>query len=139
MVQRPWSGTALYIPGSDGHPRPYLWLTLKGPDGAAGIQIVGLVDTGADKSVLPMDYVSLLGYEEADLVQTEVGQVEGSASAWDAQRPCEAFVNGVPTVKFELSPLFVPTLDALWGRADLMATYVVSVSEKDQELSLYLP
>lgn len=47
-------------------------------------------------------------------------------------------MNGVPTVKFQVQPLFVATLDALWGRADLMMTYVVSVSEKDQELSLYL-
>ena len=48
-------------PGSDGHPRPYLWLTLKGPRGGPEVPIVGLVDTGADKSVLPIDYAQLIG------------------------------------------------------------------------------
>jgi hypothetical protein len=137
-MDRPWSATAPYRLGSDGHPRPYLWLTLKGPRGGSEVPIVGLVDTGADKSVLPIDYAQLLGYKVEDLAPVEVGQVEGSASAWDAQKPCEAFVNGVASVKFEIQPLFVATLDALWGRADLMMTYVVSVSEKDQELSLHL-
>ena len=137
-MKRPWSATAPYRPGSDGHPRPYLWLTLKGLRGGPEVPIVGLVDTGADKSVLPIDYAQLLGYKVEDLSPVEVGQVEGSASAWDAQRPCEAFVNGVPAVKFQIQPLFVATLDALWGRADLMMTYVVSVSEKDQELALHL-
>lgn len=137
-MKRPWSGTAPYAPGSDGNSRPYLWLTLTGPRGGPKVPIVGLVDTGADKSVLPIDYAPLLGYDAEDLAPVEVGQVEGSASAWDAQKPCEAFVNGVPTVKFQVQPLFVATLDALWGRADLMMTYVVSVSEKAQELSLHL-
>ena len=94
-MERPWSATAPYRRGSDGHPRPYLWLTLKGPRGGPDVPIVGLVDTGADKSVLPVDYAQLLGYQAEDLAPVEVGQVEGSASAWDAQKPCEAFVNGV--------------------------------------------
>jgi hypothetical protein len=81
----------------------------------------------------------MLGYKVDDLAPVEVGQVEDSASAWDAQKPCAAFVNGIEDIKFEVTPLFVATLDALWGRADLMMTYVVSVSEKDQELTLRLP
>jgi hypothetical protein len=48
-------------------------------------------------------------------------------------------VNGVPEIKFKIKPLFVATLDALWGRADLMMTFIVSVSEKHQELTLHLP
>lgn len=69
------------------------------PRGGPNVPIVGLVDTGADKSVLPIDYGQLLGYQAGDLAPVEVGQVEGSASAQDAQKPCEAFVNGVPSVK----------------------------------------
>lgn len=137
-MERPWSGSAPFKPGTDGHPRPYLWLTLQGPRNGPEIPVIGLVDSGADKSVLPIDYAQLLGYEAEDLTSVEVGQVEGSASAWDAQTPCEAFVNGIPDVRFEIKPLFVATLDALWGRADLMATYRISISERDQELMLYL-
>jgi hypothetical protein len=39
----------------------------------------------------------------------------------------------------EIAPRFVANLNVLWGRADLMMTYTVSVSEKDQELTLHLP
>lgn len=61
-----------------------------------------------------------LGYTVGDLAPVEVGQVEGSASAWLAKKPCAAFVDGLPDIKFEIKPLFVASLNALWGRADLM-------------------
>lgn len=64
--------------------------------------------------------------------------MEGSASAWIAQRPCGAIVDRIPGIEFEITPLFVASLNALWGRADLMATFTVSVSEKYQELTLHL-
>ena len=100
--------------------------------------ISGLVDTGADRTVLPIDYAEELGYTVDDLAPVEVGQVEGSASAWLAQKPCRAIVDGIPEVEFEITPLFVASLNALWGRADLMMAFTVSVSEKLQELTLQL-
>lgn len=138
-MQRPWTGTVPYRDGSDGHHRPYLWLKLRGPHGGPEIPIIGLVDSGADKSVLPLDYAQLLGYGQTELSSVQVGQVEGSADGWDAQVPCEAHVVGLESVKFAIEPLFVATLDALWGRADFMATYVVSISEERRELGLHLP
>jgi len=97
-VERPTSVVAPYKPGPDGQWRPYLLLTLTGVKPAAEIEILGLVDTGADRSVLPIDYAAELGYTVDELAAVEVGQVEGSASAWLAQRPCKASVGppGVP-------------------------------------------
>ena len=135
-MERPGSFTAPYRPGPDGQLRPYLLLTLIGLK--QEIMISGLVDTGADRSVLPIDYAEELGYTVDDLAPVEVGQVEGSASAWLAQKPCGAIVDGIPELEFEITPLFVASLNALWGRADLMMAYRVSVSEKDQELTLHL-
>jgi hypothetical protein len=100
------------------------------------IVISGLVDTGADRSVLPIDYAEELGYTVDDLAPVEVGQVEGSASAWLAKKPCKAFVDGIPEIEFEIAPLFVASLNVLWGRADLMMNFTISVSEKHQELTL---
>ncbi|MGH3429264.1 MAG: hypothetical protein ACRDQZ_17140 [Mycobacteriales bacterium] len=130
------SFTAPYRSGPDGQLRPYLLLTLIGLQSGRQIMISGLVDTGADRSVLPIDYAEELGYTVDDLDPVEVGQVEGSASAWMAKKPCWALVDGIPEIKFEITPLFVASLNALWGRADLMMAYTVSVSEKDQELTL---
>lgn len=135
-MERPGSFTAPYRPGPDGQLRPYLLLTLVGVKPDREIVISGLVDTGADRSVLPIDYAEELGYTVDDLAPVEVGQVEGSASAWLATKPCKAFVDGIPEIEFEIAPLFVASLNVLWGRADLMMNFTVSVSEKDKELAL---
>lgn len=135
-MERPGSFTAPYRPGPDGQLRPYLLLTLIGLNPGQEIMISGLVDTGADRSVLPIDYAQELGYTVDDLAPVEVGQVEGSASAWLAKKPCEAFVDGIQSITFKIAPLFVASLNALWGRADLMMTFTVGVSERNQELTL---
>ncbi len=126
-------------PVPTGRLRPYLLLTLLGVKTDLEVDILGLVDTGADRSVLPIDYAEALGYTVDDLEPREVSQVEGLATAWVAKKPCQAFVDGIPHVKFEIEPLFVGGLNALWGRADLMMNFTVSVSERDQELTLRLP
>jgi hypothetical protein len=107
--------------------------------GGEPVPVSGLVDSGADKTVLPIDYAELLGYSDDELERVEVGQVEGSVSAWDSKRPCRASVAGLSSVEFEMQPIFVATLDALWGRADLMGTFVVSIAEREKELMLHLP
>lgn len=121
--------------GSDGHPRPYLWVVLRGLNGEE-VAINGLIDSGADKSVLPREYAPILGYSEQNLQEEEIDQVEGFATGDDAQEPCEAYVRGAPSATFPIRPIFVATFDALWGRGDLMRAYIVSISERDQEFRL---
>lgn len=60
-MERPASVVAPYKRGPDGQWRPYL-LTLIGVKPSAEVEILGLVDTGADRSVLPIDYAAELGY-----------------------------------------------------------------------------
>lgn len=135
-MKRSESVVAPYKIGPDGQWRPYLLLTVFGLKPDCQVMISGLVDTGADRSVLPVDYAEELGYTVADLAAVEVGQVDGSASAWLAQKPCKASVDGIPDLEFEIAPLFVAGLNVLWGRADLMMNFTVSVSEKRKELTL---
>jgi Aspartyl protease len=127
---------APYKPGPDGQLRPYLLLTLLGVEPGLEVEILGLVDTGADRSVLPIDFAEELGYTVDDLEPREVSQVEGSASAWVAKKPCQAFVDGLPDTTFEIEPVFVAGLNALWGRADLMMNFKIGVSERDRQLTL---
>lgn len=121
--------------GSDGIFRPYLWVVVKGLNGRE-IEIQGLVDSGADKSVLPREYAPLLGYLQDDLEPEEIDQVEGSAHGEDAQKACTAYVRGAPQPSFSMQPLFVDTFDALWGRGDLMRAYAITICERDRELRL---
>jgi len=44
-----------------GELRPFLVLMVAGPGGAKG-SIAGLIDSGADGTVLPAGYASLMGY-----------------------------------------------------------------------------
>ena len=53
---------APYKRGPDGQLRPYLLLALLGVKPGLEVEILGLVDTGADRSVLPIDFAdSTLG------------------------------------------------------------------------------
>jgi hypothetical protein len=135
LLRRRRSETLQFKRGSDDIARPYLWVVVEGLNGRK-IEIQGLIDSGADKSVLPREYASLLGYSEGDLEPEEIDQVEGSAHGKDAQTPCSAYVRGDPKTIFPLEPLFVNTLDALWGRGDVMRAYVVSISERDGQFRL---
>lgn len=62
-----------------GGARPYLFLHVTGVDGQARV-IPGLIDSGADSSVLPAGYAPLLGYGRADLDRVEGTQVGGSVT-----------------------------------------------------------
>lgn len=135
MLRRRRSTSLRFKRGSDGHFRPYLWVVVQALNGEE-VPIQGLVDSGADKSVLPREYAPLLGYSQPSLQPEEIDQVEGLARGENAQVACSAHVRGEPAVTFPIQPLFVNTLDALWGRGDLMRAYVVSISERDRELRL---
>lgn len=136
VAEQSGSLIAPYKPGPDGQLRPYLLLTLLGVKPGLEVEILGLVDTGADRSVLPIDFAEELGYTVDDLEPREVSQVEGSASAWVAKKACQAFVDGLPDTTFEIEPVFVAGLNALWGRADLMMNFKIGVSERDRQLTL---
>jgi hypothetical protein len=141
MSEGGWSESFDYTEGLDEDEilKPYLMLTLRASDGTHELKIPGLVDTGADRSVLPRAYAEMLGYTTEDLKSTTMEQVQGSFSALIAGRPCLAFLPGMEELQFEMRPLFVDGSRILWGRDDLMRTYEVCVSQKKETLTLRLP
>lgn len=119
-----------------GELRPYLVLHVTGPGGAKG-PIVGLIDSGADGTVLPLGYASLLGYGRSDLVAEPGAQVGGSVTMLRAQKPCDAVVPEMPDLGFEINPSFVNGCQiALWGREDLMQRFDVRIMERKKQFAL---
>ena len=119
-----------------GGSRPYLFLHVTGPDGR-GRMIPGLIDSGADSTVLPAGYAPLLGYSRVDLAFEQGTQVGGSLSLRRATKPSEAYVPEFSNLVFELAPFFVEGCQhALWGRADLMWHFDVTIMERHQQFLL---
>jgi hypothetical protein len=119
-----------------GGARPYLFLHVAGLDGR-GRTIPGLIDSGADSSVLPAGYAPLLGYGRADLDRVEGSQVGGSVALLRAIRPSTAYIPEFPELAFEMAPFFVHGCQhALWGRADLMRHFDITISERRQQYLL---
>ncbi|MCP9490946.1 MAG: hypothetical protein MSC31_13905 [Solirubrobacteraceae bacterium MAG38_C4-C5] len=102
--------------------------------------IVGLVDSGADRTCLPMGYATLIGYA-ADQLELHQGQgVGGSLSLWQAMTPATAVVAGLPHPEIELRPTFIEGGSTpLWGRADFFATFGVCFDERAQQFTISLP
>jgi hypothetical protein len=128
--------TLPYSPYSGPVPRPYLVLHFTGLNGAEG-NVVGLLDSGADTSCLPLGFASLMGYTPGDLeIRTCVG-VGGTTDVHAALKPVQAHVTGIPETTFEILPTFLPDSEMpIWGRMDFFNVYGVSFNEPQQEFTL---
>jgi hypothetical protein len=120
-----------------GELRPFLVLTVTGPDGDRKGPIAGLIDSGADGTVLPAGYASLMGYRAPDLIAEQGAQVGGSVTMLRATRPSRAFVPEIPDLAFEINPSFVHGCQtALWGRKDLLYSFDVHIMERKKQFTL---
>jgi Retroviral aspartyl protease len=129
----------LVVPYSElgfGGARPYLFLQITGLDGRSRT-VPGLIDSGADNSVLPAGYAPIMGYSGADLALVQGSQVSGSVTLRRATKPAAAYVPEFPDLVFDMWPFFVDGCQhALWGRADLMRHFDVTIVERLQQFSL---
>ncbi|MDQ1426296.1 MAG: hypothetical protein QOD72_3794 [Acidimicrobiaceae bacterium] len=117
-------------------PRPYLVMMVEGINGQSG-PVIGIADSGADVTSLPMDYASLMGYTPQTLSPQTMAHAAGTATAYLATEPATIFVPEIPDVKILVTPTFIPGAQhALWGRSDFMAAFTVSFDEARQEFSL---
>jgi hypothetical protein len=119
-----------------GGARPYLTLHVTGIEGRSGL-IPGIVDSGADNTVLPADYAPLMGYSSADMISVQGTQVGGIVILRQATKSSKAFVPEISSVVFGIKPCFVHGCQtALWGRADLMQHFDVAIMERRKQFSL---
>lgn len=75
----------------------------------------GLLNTGADRTVLPFDYAEPLGYGVDDLELQRAQQVQGLAEMYVPRESCRARLPGADWYVFSVSPVFIGgALNALW-------------------------
>jgi hypothetical protein len=115
--------------------RPYLVLQLVGINGASG-PVVGLLDTGADRTALPEGYLALMGYQPAQVERVKVGTASGPGWGWRARMPCSASLVGAPDLSWQLMPTFIKSATPLWGRGDIMRSFVVTFEDAKQRFTL---
>jgi hypothetical protein len=78
-----------------------------------------------------------MGYTAADLDTQQGTQVGGSVTLKNAKVPSTAYVPEIPGFVFDIRPCFVQGCqNALWGRADLMANFDVTIMERKQQFLL---
>jgi hypothetical protein len=107
-----------------------------GVNGKSG-PVVGLVDSGADRTSLPIGYASLMGNTPQTLRTQPTMGVSGTTSALLATAPSMMVVPEIPDLVIEIWPLFVPGSQiALWGRQDFMTRFEVSLMESQKRISL---
>jgi len=117
--------------------RPYLSLHLTGINGTSG-NVVGLIDSGADMTQLPLGYASLMGYDNQTLEMTPVGTAGALTYVSKATVPCGGFVVGLADVTVDLLPVFSASSPfVLWGRTDFMARFGVHFDERNRRFTLY--
>jgi hypothetical protein len=116
--------------------RPNLWLHLTGPNGRSG-NVLGIVDSGADHTSLPLGYASLMGYTGANLERQMATTAGGETPVFVAQAAVAAYVVGLPDPRFQLWPMFSRDSEmVLWGRADFFMQFGVLFDEAAQRFSL---
>lgn len=125
-----------YEPGPTGTYRPYLWLDMRTEVGT-GIQVRGLLDTGADVTLLDSAYLSALGLNEADLEPVYVDGPAGKLTGGRSRTVVLASLPGAPGNAAPLRPIFTDAAgEVRWGR-DFMSLYAVAFDEQSRQFSLY--
>lgn len=112
-------------------------MELIGPSG--NVTIPGLIDTGADTSILPFGYASLLGYTTSSLRSSQAQQVQGLADVYEATESSIAWIPGAEQITFTTLPIFIQgALNALWGRRDFLQAFPVAFFEARKEFVVTL-
>jgi hypothetical protein len=118
---------------------PIVRLAIEGPHGKR-TAIAGVVDSGADRTLLPRSVATSIGVPDNDLVETSGSEGAGGAwfPTWELDYTLKAHVlavfdepRGVEIwgPPFELAPEFAKETIAMFGRADFFHAFTVTFEQ----------
>lgn len=111
---------------------PVISLALRGPS-RVDVPILGLVDSGADYSVLPLGLTSLLGIDIGQCQQIEGHSAGGHTDYFIWAKPLRTKLLGRD---IQLKATFGNTPVALLGREDFFANFKVSFDQRKKRFRL---
>ncbi len=104
--------------------RPWLPVTFINPHTKKKLQILGLIDTGADECALPANLSPLLGHNLQSGFKKEIGTGNGKAIAYSHTMQIEMGDFRVPDVLIDFMPnLHVPLL----GVKSFLSNFIITI------------
>lgn len=115
-------------------------LTVNLSVGSTSLAVAGIVDSGADCTLLPKDVAHALGITDADLQQTPAGSKGAGGTSFDTWRTAKQISGqavifppgGQPALwgpSMSLRPTFADETSALWGRDDFFQAFVITFAQ----------
>ena len=114
-------------------PRPWLQVAIVNPHTGKEVNVLGLIDTGADECALPASYAGILGHDLAAGNQKDIRTGNGVTSAF-AHTSCIK-VGGLLINETLID--FMPNLSVvLLGTKNFLSHFVLTVNYPEQTFSL---
>jgi hypothetical protein len=126
-----------YERGQDDVFRPYLWLDVR-TEGGHTTKVRGLLDSGADVSLMGVGYAEALGLAPGDFDEVSTRGPAGQVPGKQSRKIIYAILPGAGRRATELRPIFFEGgLGARWGR-DFMNDYRVAFDQPALQFSLFV-
>ena len=97
---------------------------------------VALIDSGADRTMLPLDWAPKFGVTLERNPQGVLHFGEGGPALADCYRPVETLRATVAGRTFDLDALFGPAWEPVLGRSEFFREFVVTIDERNRTVIL---
>jgi predicted aspartyl protease len=130
-VKFPWINMRAGLPAK---PRPAIRCVFRNGSTRLPSGVLAILDTGADSTVLPKRFASLLGYSDVHLDEIRIMSIGATITAWRVRDVTGAAVK-IGGVWVDLSCLmFVEGTPALLGRDVVLANFDLLMRQGQTEL-----
>ena len=113
--------------------RPYLPITIINPENGKNLNVLALIDTGADECALPASFASLLGHDLSSGYPKNISTGNGITTAYGHTTNIHTFGFTIENIIIDfMSNLHIPLL----GVKSFLSNFTLSIDYPEQRFSL---